>query len=146
MAVERIVVSPAAEQQFRRALAFGSHNFGLAVEAASKRNTPVRGGHRSFAPDGPVGGNLRRSEHTVTYLDGQRIAGNDADENGQSVPAYPAGDGIVTVVGTNCGYGLFVHDGTVKMPARPFIAEGLAEERPNAVELIHAGAARHLRS
>jgi len=144
MAVEKIVVHPAAIAQVEEAAAYGALNYGFAWEAASKRNAPVRGGHRSFAPDGPVGGNLRRSIHTAVYLRGQRIAGG-TDDNGNRVPDYEASVApVVLVVGTNSDYGLFVHNGTTRMAARPFIAEGLMETKGQAPALIEAGARRHL--
>lgn len=143
MAVDKVVVNAQGVKSFRRALAFGMLNFCFAFEGAAKKHSPVAGGHRSFNPDGPVGGTLRRSVHTVVLLDGQRIGGDEADDNGESLPSYP-GDGIVGIIGTNSGYGEWVHNGTSKMPARPFISEALAEVADEAPELILAGVRRHL--
>jgi hypothetical protein len=146
MSVDKIVVHPAAIAAVEEAAAYGGLNYGFALEAAGKRNAPVRGGHRSFAPGGPVGGNLRRSIHTAVYLRGRRIAGG-SDENGRSIPDYPASDApVVIVVGTNCDYGEWVHDGTSRMAARPFLAEALMETKDQAPALIEAGARRHLGS
>lgn len=144
MAVDRVVVHDAGVRDLKRALAFGGLNFGFALEGAAKKHSPVRGGHRSFAPGGPIGGTLRRSIHCVAYLDGQRVGGRFTDENGNDLPSYPLGDGIVVIVGTNSRYGEYVHNGTSKMPARPFMSEALAEVADQAPELIAAGARRHL--
>lgn len=143
MADTRIVRHPAAIRQTREEAAFGLLNFGFAVETATKADAVVRGGHRSFQPDGPVGGTLRRSYHTVAYLDGQRIGGELADENGDQVPDYVPDQGIVVYVGSNSGYGGFVEAGTDKMPARPTLVPAAMATRDQAPRLIAAGSARH---
>lgn len=130
--------------QVREAVAYGFLNYGLALEGAAKANAPVRGGHRSFQPDGPVGGTLRRSIHVVAYLDGKRISPASADENGAALPDYVPRMGIAVFVGTNSGYGFWVHDGTRVMPARPFLAEAFNETRAEGPGLIAAGARRRL--
>lgn len=131
--------------ELREALAFGLHKFGLAVQTASQGHTPVHGGFRSFAPGAkPIGGTLRRSHYTVTYLDGRKIAGPGADENGKPPPDEAAAGGMVTIVGTNAGYGAAVHEGTSRMEARPFLVEGLMQEKGNAATLIAAGARRRV--
>lgn len=140
----RLTPRPDARRRLVDALGYGLLNFGFAVETASKRNAPVRGGHRSFAPEGPVGGTLRRSVHTAAYVDGQRISPRAADENGAPLPAYVPGEGAVVFVGTNSGYGLWVHNGTSRMPGRPFLDEGLAEKRASAGALVAAGARKRL--
>lgn len=144
MALEKVVINEGGVQQLRRAIAFGGLNLGFAWEGAAKKHSPVRGGHRSFAPGGPIGGTLRRSIHCVVYLDGAQIGGRTSDENGQPVPSYPHGEGVVIVVGTNTTYGEYVHNGTAVMPARPFISEGLAEVADEAPQLVLAGVKRHL--
>ncbi len=107
----RIVRNAAGIKAAREAGAYGLLNFGFAVEGAWKADAVVRGGHRSFMTDltkagtPRVGGTFRRSIHTAAYLDGQRIGGEMADENGEAPPNYPAGKGMVVYVGSNCGYG-----------------------------------------
>jgi len=142
---------PEGLQQFRRALAYGCHNAGLAIEGASKALTPVHGdpaqGGRfsTFAPGAkPIGGTLRRSQTTTTYLDGERIAGPSIDENRKPVAQRETSHDIQTVVGTNVDYAVYVHDGTSRMPARPFLAEGFLEVKDEVPELIAAGARRHM--
>ena len=140
----RVVVNPKAMQAVREAVAYGLLNFAFAVEGAWKKDAVVRGGHRSFmtgpktkAGTARIGGTLRRSIHTVCYLDGKRIGAGTADarnsgkdgktakdvtETGipNTVPDYPApGKGIVAYIGSNSGYGAFVELGTSKMAARP---------------------------
>lgn len=140
----RFTTRPQELQRLREAAAFGVLNLMFAIEGAAKRHTPVRGGFRSFAPNGPVGGTLRRSEHSVVYLDGVKIAGPDVDENGNPVPDYVPDSGIVGYTGTNVDYAVYVHNGTVKMEARPFLTEGFLEVKDQAPALIAAGARRHL--
>ncbi len=135
----RYVPRPRALAQLREATAYGMHNFGLAVQTASMAHTPVRGGFRSFNLDQPVGGTLRRSHFTATFLDGRQIAGPAIDP-----PDGMPTTGMVTIVGTNAGYGFWVHEGTRKMDARPFMTEGFLEEKPNAEALVAAGAHRRL--
>lgn len=140
----KTTIRPQALRQLREAAAYGLLNAMFAIEGAAKKNTPVRGGYRSFAPDGPVGGTLRRSEHSAVYLDGQKIAGPEADENGSPVPDYASGGGIVGFTGTNTDYAVYVHNGTVKMAARPFLTEGFMQVRGQLQALIVAGARRRL--
>lgn len=145
MATTRIVRHPAARAVVAERTAYGLLNFGFAVETAWKADVVVRGGHRSFNPGGPIGGTLRRSIHTAAYLDGVRIGGESADENGEAPPAYAPGPGPVVIVGTNSGYGGFVEVGTDKMPARPAGVPALLATRDQAPRLIEAGAARRVR-
>ncbi len=133
-----------ARPRLVEALGYGLLNFGFALETAAKGHTPVRGGFRSFDPDGPVGGTLRRSEHTVACVDGKRISPRGDDDNGQPLPDYVPPAGAAVFVGTNSGYGLWVDRGTSKMAARPFLEEGLADVQGRAPELITAGARRRL--
>lgn len=138
-------VRPRELGELREALAYGLANFGLAVETAGKRNCPVRGGFRSFNPDQPTGGNLRRSIHSIAYLDGRPLqGGRQVDENGASIAAYAAGSGIAVFIGTNAGYGFWVHEGTSRMESRPFLVEGLMSEKDQAGALIAAGARKRL--
>jgi len=134
--------------RLRMSLAFGVHNWAMAVEADAKRDAPVRGGHRSRmttkrgkAGQVLIGGTLRRSIHSVTYFQGRPIAGG-TDENGNRAPNYEKAGDIVGVVGTNCTYGAYVELGTVKMPARPFITPAFDANARHITQLINAGAAR----
>ena len=137
-------VRPRELGRLREGIAYGMANYGHALEGRAKANAPVRGGHRSYNPDGPVGGTLRRSIHSVAYLDGRPIGGSAVDENGQVPEPYAGADGIVVFVGTNSGYGAYVHEGTELMPARPFLTEAFMETRGEAPALIAAGARRRL--
>jgi hypothetical protein len=147
----RIVRHPAAIKLAREATAYGLLNFGYAVEAATKRDAVVRGGHRSFmtgpktkAGTARIGGTLRRSYHTAAFLDGTRIGGEPTDENGNAPPEYPARSGMLVVIGSNSGYGGFVELGTVKMAARPTLVPALLGLKGEAPALIAAGARKHV--
>lgn len=135
---------PRELERLREAVGYGFLNLGLAGETAAKSHTPVRGGFRSFNPNQRTGGTLRRSVHTVVYLDGRRISPKTADENGNALPDYVPRMGIVVFIGTNSGYGFWVHDGTTRMAARPFLLEGWADVASDAVALIAAGTRRKL--
>jgi hypothetical protein len=139
-----VVFRPAGVQQLHEAVAYGMLNYGYAIEADSKANAVVRGGHRSFAPNGPVGGNLRRSYHAVVYVDGVRLGSDSTDENGRPFPAYAPGSGIWLYVGTNAGYGFWVEAGTRVMDARPTLVPAMLKNRAAAPQLIAAGAQKHL--
>lgn len=147
-----MVIREAEFQRFRLGLAFGALNAAFAVEKASKELTPVHGDpdqggkFSTFAPGvKPIGGTLRRSQHSVAYLDGVKIGGATVDENGANVPSWVPAGGIAAVVGTNVDYAVYVHDGTVRMPARPFLAEAMAAKSSRIPELIVAGTRRYLR-
>jgi hypothetical protein len=168
MAKTRVVINPAGIKAAREAAAYGLLNFGFAVESAVKRDAVVAGGNRSFMT-GPktkegtprIGGTLRRSYHTVCYLDGKRIGAGtagaqdsgvdektpqDVAECGvpNTVPHYPPGSGIVVYVGSNSGYGAFVELGTSKMAARPTLMPALLRMKDQAPALIRAGVQRHM--
>jgi hypothetical protein len=145
MPAAKFVPNPAGLAQLREAAAYGLLNFMFAWETSAKGKTPVHGGFRSFTPGAkPTGGNLRRSEHALVYLDGHAIPGSQTeDDNGKGVPSY-ASDGITGVIGTNCDYGEWVHNGTWKMAARPFMTEALMETKDQGPALIEAGMRRHL--
>lgn len=145
MAGARVVLRRGAQGELERAAGFGLLNYLHHLEGAAKDNAPVRGGRRSFAPDGPVGGTLLRSIHSVVYLDGRRLTGDAQDENKQALPDYVAGRGVAGFVGSNSQYGGFVHNGTVKMPARPFLTEALAETQGDAPGLFRDGMRAALR-
>lgn len=137
---------PGGRRRIVRALGFGLLNLGLAGERQAKSHAPVHGGQRSFDPDfRPIGGTLRRSIHTVAYVDGQEI-GRDVDPEAEvkALPDYVPGDGAIVFIGTNIDYGLWVHSGTSKMEARPFLEEGLADLRGHEGELVSAGSQRAL--
>jgi hypothetical protein len=147
----RFVLREPRFQQLREALAYGLLNAGFEIERVSKGYTPVHGDpaqggpYATFAPGArPIGGTLRRSQHTVAYLDGRRIAGAERDENGATVPDHDQQGAIVAVVGTNVEYAGYVHDGTTRMAARPFLARAMAETSDQVPGLIAAGARRHL--
>ena len=140
---------PGGVAQLREAVAYGMLELGYAIEADAKDSksptgVPVRGGNRSFAPDGPVGGNLRRSIHAVAYLDGQAIGTKSTDGNSRPLPDYSPGVGIKVFVGTNADYGAYVELGTRKMSARAFLVPAMLKNKADAVNLIRAGARKHL--
>ena len=121
-------IDPAARAKLQEALAFGLLNFGLAVEAGAKDRSPWKTG------------NLRRSIHTAAFNGGQRIYGA-TDDNGKAIPAYASGNpkAAMAVVGTNCGYGVYLELGTYKMTARPYLGPALADARPEAAAYVKAG-------
>jgi hypothetical protein len=136
---------PGARARLVDALGFGLLNLGFAIETAAKGHTPVRGGFRSFAPDGSdrrhaaalrAHDRLRRSTRDRHHL--------DADAERQQLPDYVPAQGAVVFVGTNSGYGRWVDQGTSKMPPRPFLEEGLADVKPRLPELVSAGARARL--
>lgn len=138
-------------QRFREALGFGLLNAAFAIEGASKALTPVHGDpaqggpFATFAPGAtPIGGTLRRSQHSAAYVDGQRIGGPAQDGNGRDVPRHAPVGAISAVVGTNVEYAVFVHDGSSRMAARPFLARAMAETADEVPALIAAGARRHM--
>lgn len=159
MARSRVVVNQKGWDAFRDALGRGMLNYAHAVEAGAKREAPVRGGYRSFlttkrtkagasgevavgADNGSVliGGTLRRSIHSVAYVDGRPVSGGgQADENGNPVPDYAPAGAIVAYCGTNSGYGAYVEIGTVKMAARPFLGPSVEAANGKAASLIRAG-------
>jgi len=130
----------------RHSLALGMLNVALFAQATTQQSMGNHGGpvpHESSPPGGPPEvqtGNLRRSLHAVAYLDGHLVGGSGSDGNGAGVPDYAseAGAGIVAIMGTNTGYGLFVEIGTSRMAARPSLAPAAAEAQSRADELIAA--------
>lgn len=128
-------------KQLRRICAKGLHLVVLDGETEAKREAPVHGAYRSFEPGKkPIGGTLRASIHSVVFMDGQQI-GVSPGEGIASVPTADERGGpgeIVGYVGTNCGYGLFVETGTVKMQGRPFVVPGLEVAAGRAAETIAA--------
>lgn len=130
--------------QLLEAVGYGFVNLGLATETAVKGHTPVRGGFRTFNPDQPIGGTLRRSVHFVVYVDGRRISPRSSDDNGNTLPPYAPRTGVALYVGTNSGYGFWVHEGTTRMAARPFLLEGWSDVRGQAQQLIASGTRRRL--
>lgn len=120
-------IDPAARAKLELALAFGLLNFGLAIEASAKERSPWKTG------------NLRRSIHTAAFSKGKRIYGA-TDDNNRPVPDYAASPkGAMAVVGTNCGYGVYLELGTIHMAAQPYLGPALADNRPNAAALVKAG-------
>jgi HK97 gp10 family phage protein len=112
--------------RFRDGVAAGIFNACGAIEGSAKAYCPVRTG------------NLRRSIHSVVYIDGRRQYGG-ADENGKGVPDYPTGSGVEGFVGTNTEYGVYVHNGTVKMAGRPFLWRSMNDNRGRVPEYFAAG-------
>lgn len=162
MAKAKVKVNEAEMRRFRHALGLGALNFAHAVEADAKREAPVRGGYRSFlttkktkagregkvavgANNGSVliGGTLRRSIHSVAFVDGSPVVGSgNADKNGRAIPEYAQGDGIIAVTGTNCDYGAYVEIGTVRMSARPFLGPAFDKNVQRLPSLMRAGMKR----
>lgn len=135
--------------QFRNAIAAGFFYAGGQIEAASKAITPVHGDgsqggkYATFVPGAkPIGGSLRRSQHTVVYMDGRRLYGEPTDDNQNAIPRYEveARKGIEAFVGTNIDYAAAVHDGTPTMkPARPFLLDAWNEGRDKVPENVALG-------
>lgn len=147
----RVVIDERRYQQFRKGLASGLFHALSYIDGEAKAITPVHGDpgqggdFSTFVPgEKPIGGTLRRSIHTVIYIDGRRVFGDSADENGKGVPSdYPVGRGIEGFVGTNIEYAIFVHDGTVKMqPPRPFLGWAWVENEGRMPGLIAQGYAK----
>jgi HK97 gp10 family phage protein len=132
--------------RLKLALGYGMLNAMHFCETRAKAEAPVRGGYRSFRPGtSPIGGTLRRSIHSVVYVDGRPLIGSgQTDDNGNAVPDYAPGRGIVGFCGTNSGYGYFVEAGTVRMRARPFLGPAFDQTVAAAPALIAAGARRLL--
>jgi len=139
-------------QLFRKAIARGFFLAASFVEGEAKALTPVYGDpdqggiYKTRAPGSkPIGGTLRRSIHTVVYIDGARqFAGSaqqnsGSDQNREAVPKYSTGRGIEAFVGTNVFYALFVHDGTVKMTERPFLRTAFDNSSDQLVRYIAEG-------
>jgi hypothetical protein len=132
---QKVRIIPNAEgiEALRKGIALGVSMVMLDAETEAKRQTPVRGGFRSFHPGvPPIGGTLRRSVHSVTFLDGRPVVLHAEAETGPAAAAplplaeeEPLPGRIVGYVGTNSGYGAYVDLGTRKMAARPFLAPGL---------------------
>lgn len=133
-------------ERMMEALGFGMLNLGLFVEARSKARFQDIGGPlprpHSKPGEGPVvqTGNLRRSIHTVGFVEGKRIG----DPSGDLPPELGSAQGIGVIVGTNTGYGAFLELGTSRMAARPFLAPAANEGLSQAGQLISQGARRHL--
>lgn len=125
-------VDEAAFRKVQMAVAAGLLAIGHYVEGEAKAITPVHGDgsqggqFKTYVPGAkPIGGTLRRSIHTICYVGGTRVFGTGgADANGNALPPYSPGGSstILCVVGTNIEYAAFVHDGTVKMKARPYLS------------------------
>jgi HK97 gp10 family phage protein len=125
-------VNEGERRRMYEALAFGMLNLGLFIEGRAKQFVPVRTG------------NLRRSIHTVAFID-KKIIGRSGDELAPFGPAdySEEQDGIGVIVGTNAGYGIFVELGTVRMSARPFLTPAAQEGVSQAPALIREGAEKH---
>lgn len=152
MSQAEVVIDEAQWSLFRKAIARGLFLAGTFIEGEAKLLTPVHGDpdgggiYKSRAPgEKPIGGTLRRSIHTVVYIDGQRqfagTAGQNTgtDQNSETVPSYSTGRGIEAFVGTNVFYALFVHDGTVKMVERPFLGTAFNNSKDKLVPYLAEG-------
>lgn len=127
--------------KLRAAIASGVNAIALDAETEAKREAPVRGGYRSFRPGTkPIGGTLRRSIHSATFLDGRLLSFDVEAPPAGRPPLLPDMVGlpgrIVAYVGTNSGYGAFVELGTVRMAPRPFLAPGLEAALRRAPETL----------
>ncbi len=129
--------------KLRNAIAVGVAQVMLDAETEAKREAPVRGGYRSFVPGTkPIGGTLRRSIHSATFLDGKLVSQHVEAVPGSTRPPGPLPEmaalpgRIVGYVGTNSGYGAFVELGTVRMTPRPFLGPGLEVASKRAVATI----------
>lgn len=54
-------------------------------------------------------------------------------------------DGLRGYVGTNIRYAPFVHEGTRRMPARPFFRQGIADARAQIDAILEAEGAAYLK-
>lgn len=158
--------APGAQHELRMGVGHGFLNMLLYAEDRAKENAVVRGGNRSFLTGshlgGPlgikdrpgtsrarptVGGNLRRSFHAIVYVNGSPLGGSHTvDQNGESAGGYPTGGGdVVGILGTNSGYGLWVDQGTSRMPARPMVMPAIRQMQGAAQGLFEAGAGGYWR-
>ena len=106
---------------------------------------PVRRGYRSFDESpGPIGGTLRGAITYAVAIEG-RIVDAPTDANGANAPGWLSeelrggrdivellvytntAESVNLVSGTKHDYGLWVHEGTTRMPGRPFLLEALQE-------------------
>lgn len=101
---------------------------GLAIETDAKKEAPVRGGYRSFAPaiagkgGQQIGGTLRRSYTTASPgSEGNPAGGGNAFANVR--------DGGL-LVGSWIGYAYFVDRGTTRMAARPHFDPAVQKHIP----------------
>lgn len=118
---------------------------GKSLVRRAQGHAPVRRGYRSYDDSpGPLGGTLRGSISYAVAKEGQIVDG-PTDGNGAGTPGWiseelsGARDTVELVVFTNTGetvnplsgtahdYGLWVHEGTSRMPGRPFLLEALQE-------------------
>jgi hypothetical protein len=135
-----IVQHPNELERARTALAYGFLALGMFIQG---RYQMLFLAHPPSTPGGPPAvrtGNLRRSAHTVAYMDGTIIemqGGTPADYSGEIEGEF----GVI--VGTNTGYGLFVEIGTAKAAARPALVPAAAEGQAQATRLISSGAKRY---
>lgn len=143
MARTRIIEQGFDELQRRYAERMG--DLGRRLVALGRSKAPVRRGYRSYdTSPGPLGGTLRDSITHAVALEGQIIE-SPPDTNGAGAPSWlgeefhggrdqlelivytNTAQSVNPLTGTAHDYGLFVHEGTSRMPARPFLTEALAE-------------------
>ena len=141
-------INERAFDSFKQRLALD--RFGMAgrkITEAARGNAPVRRGHRSFdSSPGPTGGTLRDGITYLVAVEGEVVYapsspnGTSLEETADARGAIVGGRDIVEVViGTTTSqtvnpisgdardYGYWVHEGTSRMAARPFLVEALNE-------------------
>lgn len=118
---------------------------GKSLVRRGREKAPVRRGYRSFDDSpGPLGGTLRGSITYAVAIEGQ-IVDAPTDANGAGAPGWLSeelsaerdkiellvytntGQSVNPLSGTQHDYGLWVHEGTTRMPGRPFLLEALQE-------------------
>lgn len=147
-ATTRTKINERAFGAFKRRLALD--RFGMAgrkITEAARGNAPVRRGHRSYdVSSGPTGGTLRDGITYLVAVEGDVVYapsspnGTTLEETADARGAITGGrDTVEVVIGTTTAqtvnpisgaardYGYWVHEGTARMPGRPFLTEALNE-------------------
>lgn len=75
-------------------------------------------------------GRLRASISFVAH--GEQKSENKGAEEADYISGAP--DELCTVIGTNVNYAVYVHEGTKKMPARPFLRDGVNDMKDKMQE------------
>ena len=120
-------------------------DLGRLLVERGRANAPVRRGYRSYdTSPGPIGGTLRGSITHAVALEGELLEA-PADANGAGAPSWLSEElkggrdqlelivytntaaSVNPISGTAHDYGLFVHEGTTRMRARPFLTEAVQE-------------------
>lgn len=65
----------------------------------------------------------------------------------RSISSYAKiqGKKIIGIVGAGVFYALFVHEGTEKMAARPFLFDAIKNKRPETIKLLNQGIEKAMR-